>query len=70
MKNYTVKLTLKEQEDWEEYFEKRQKELELLQDKIIKLEHEINEIVFDLYGLSQNERKIVSRNVENENLVN
>lgn len=70
MKSYTVKLTLKEQEDWEEYFEKRQKELELLQDKIIKLEHEINEIVFDLYGLSQNERKIVSRNVENENLVN
>jgi len=70
LKNYTVKLTLKEQEDWEEYFEKRQKELELLQDKIIKLEHEINEIVFDLYGLSQNERKIVSRNVENENLVN
>ena len=70
MKSSTVKLTLKEQEDWEEYFEKRQKELELLQDKIIKLEHEINEIVFDLYGLSQNERKIVSRNVENENLVN
>jgi len=54
-----VSLSLKEQDDWEEYFEDYKKEILELKSEIEKCDKEIDEMVFDLYGLSEEERKVV-----------
>ncbi len=54
-----VKLSLKDQDEWEEYFDSYKVEVVELKTKIDTCDREIDEMVFDLYGLSDQERELV-----------
>jgi type I restriction-modification system DNA methylase subunit len=59
LKKKKVTLTLKEQDEWEEYFESYQKELLEIKAEIDKMDGEIDEMVYELYGLSGEEVAVV-----------
>lgn len=54
-----VKLSLKEQDAWEDYFDSYKKEILDLKSQINTCDKEIDEMVFDLYWLDEEERKVV-----------
>jgi len=54
-----VKLSLKDQDEWEEYFEGYKIEIVELKSKIDACDKQIDEMVLDLYGLSEEERGVV-----------
>jgi hypothetical protein len=54
-----VKLTLKEQDEWSDYFEGYKKELTGLKQEIEKTDREIDQMVYKLYGLTEEEIRIV-----------
>ncbi len=56
-------LTLKDQDEWEECFETYQKELLELQSKINTTDKQIDEMVYELYGLDEDEIKVVEGRV-------
>lgn len=53
------KLPLAEQADLMQYFEQNKSTILALQSQIDQTDREIDEMVFDLYGLNEEERKIV-----------
>lgn len=53
------KISLKEQDEWEDYFNNYKKELLKLRGDIDKTDEEINKKVYDLYGLTKEEIKVV-----------
>jgi len=59
LKKKKVTLTLKEQDEWEEYFEAYQKELLEIQAKIDAMDKLIDEMVYALYGFSEDEIAVV-----------
>lgn len=59
LKKKKVVLSLKDQDEWEEYFDSYKKEVLELKEKIDSCDKEIDEMVFDLYGLSEEEREVV-----------
>jgi len=63
LKKKKVTLTLKDQDEWEEYFETYQKELLELQSQIDTTDKQIDEMVYALYGLSEDEIKVVEGRV-------
>ena len=54
-----VKLSLKQQDEWEEYFTEYKNQLQELQTQIIATDKEINALVYKLYGLTEEEIKVV-----------
>ena len=62
LKKKKVTLTLKDQDEWEEYFETYQKELLELQSQINATDKQIDEMVYELYGLSEDEVAVVEGN--------
>ena len=48
-----------QQDEWEEYFEAYQKELLELQTEIDATDKQIDEMVYELYGLSEAEVSVV-----------
>lgn len=54
-----VNLSLKDQDEWEDYFTSYKKEALGLKSEIDNCDKEIDEMVFDLYGLNEEERKVV-----------
>jgi len=59
LKKKKIKLSLVEQDEWEEYFEAYQKELLELQSQIESTDREIDKMVYELYGLSDEEIAVV-----------
>ena len=59
LKKQKIKLTLVQQDEWEEYFSKNVSECLQLAQQIRATDNEIDERVFDLYGLTPEEREIV-----------
>lgn len=59
LKKQKIKLTLSQQDEWEEYFNQRVAECQILSAQIKATDNEIDNHVFDLYGLTEEERKIV-----------
>jgi len=59
LKKKKVTLSLKEQDEWEEYFESYQKELLEIKAEIDATDREIDEMVYALYGLSEEEVAVV-----------
>ncbi|HHH37840.1 MAG TPA: hypothetical protein ENK77_04415 [Epsilonproteobacteria bacterium] len=53
LKKKKATLSLKEQDEWEEYFESYQKELLEIKAQIEKTDQEIDEMVYGLYGLNE-----------------
>ena len=62
LKKKKVTLSLTQQDEWEEYFESYQKELLELQDQIDKTDKEIDAMVYELYGLTEEEIAVVEGN--------
>jgi type I restriction-modification system DNA methylase subunit len=68
-KNY-VTLTLEKQDEWETYFETKKNEIIKIKDKIKKIDMDIDDLVYDLYGITKDERKIIEnviRHASSEN---
>ena len=59
LKKQKIKLSLAQQDEWEEYFNQRVAECQTLSAQIKATDNEIDNKVFDLYGLTEEERKIV-----------
>lgn len=57
-----VKLSLSEEAEWEDYFLKESKQALELKSEIEKTDKEIDKMVYELYGLSEEEIKIVEGN--------
>ena len=59
LKKQKIKLSLSQQDEWEDYFNQRVAECQDLSAQIKATDNEIDNRVFDLYGLTEEERKIV-----------
>ena len=62
LKKQKIKLSLVQQDEWEEYFNQYRQACQELTSQIAVTDDEIDQRVFDLYGLSQEEREIVLGN--------
>jgi hypothetical protein len=54
-----TKLSLKDADEWEDYFKSHKTGIIELSQRILKLENEIDMKVFDLYGLSEEQKRVV-----------
>ena len=59
LKKQKIKLSLVQQDEWEEFFNKYRQACQELSEQIKATDNEIDQRVFDLYGLTQEEREIV-----------
>ena len=59
LKKQKIKLTLVQQDEWEEYFNQYRQACQELSEEINATDNEIDQRVFDLYGLTQEERDII-----------
>jgi hypothetical protein len=59
LKKLKIKLSLVQQDEWEDYFNQRVAECQKLSAQIKAIDNEIDNKVFDLYGLTPEEREIV-----------
>ena len=59
LKKQKIKLTLSQQDEWEDYFTERLSECQQLTAQIRATDQDINNRVFDLYGLTEEECQIV-----------
>ena len=57
-----VKLSLSQKADWEDYFIAEKSKAETLNNEITKTDKEIDGMVYELYGLSEEEVKVVEAN--------
>lgn len=59
LRKQKIRLSLSQQDEWEDYFNSRSKECQGLIAQISATDNEIDQRVFDLYGLTPEEREIV-----------
>ncbi|MBQ1827831.1 MAG: hypothetical protein II115_01390, partial [Prevotella sp.] len=59
LKKQKIRIPVKEQGEWKDYFNDRVAECQELSAQIKTTDNEIDNRVFDLYGLTEEERKIV-----------
>ena len=59
LKKQKFALTLKEQDEWEEYFDSYKQQCNDLSSQIAKTDREIDYMVYNLYGLTDAEIEIV-----------
>ena len=57
-----IKLSLKEEIEWEEIFLEKKEEAEKVNNEIEITDKEIDGMVYELYGLSEEEIKIIEKN--------
>ena len=67
LKRLKIKLSLSEQDEWEEHFDLYKSEINSLQAEIKQIENEIDQMVYELYGLSEEETQIVENSFEKSN---
>lgn len=60
LKKQKIKLSLTQQDEWEEYFNQYRTDCKQLSSQIAATDNEIDQRVFDLYGLTEEERKVVN----------
>lgn len=59
LKKQKIKLTLIQQDEWEDYFNQYSEACQTLSQQITQTNNEIDQRVFDIYGLTAEEREIV-----------
>jgi len=64
LKKQKVKLSLVQQDEWEEYFNSYKSEINQLQIKINKTDKEIDQMVYQLYNLTDDEIAIVENSIK------
>lgn len=52
-------LSLFEQDDWEKYFIRQKNEISTIDSNIKKLEETLDKIVFEIYGINENEKNLI-----------
>ena len=62
LKKAKIKLSLKDEMEWEEIFLEKKEEAEKVKNEIEMTDKEIDRMVYELYGLSEEEIKIVEEN--------
>ena len=62
LKKSKIKLSLKEEIEWEEIFLEKKEEADKVKNEIEMTDKEIDGMVYELYGLSEEEIKIVEEN--------
>ena len=62
LKKQKIALSLKQQDEWEEYFTDYKTECNALSAQISATDKEIDGLVYGLYGLSEKEKKIIENN--------
>ena len=62
LKKQKIRLSLAQQDEWEEYFKQYAEACQALSQQISETDEEIDTRVFDLYGLTPEEREIVLKN--------
>ncbi len=63
LKKQKLVLSLKDQDEWEDYFNTYKQEINTLQAEINKTDKEIDQMVYELYGLTEEEIKVVENNI-------
>ena len=63
LKKQKVKLNLSEESEWMQYFNEQKQKANELQTQITQTDREIDRMVYDLYGLTDEEIKIVEESV-------
>jgi len=58
-----VKLSLSEEAEWMQYFNEQKEKAQTLKSKIAKTDNDIDQMVYELYGLNEKEIKIVEGEV-------
>lgn len=58
-KNCSKKFTLNDQDEWQSYFNDNKTQILQLDNKISKLDEQVNKKVYELYGISDEEQKII-----------
>jgi len=66
LKKQKIKLSLSQQDEWEDYYNERLAECRELSAQIKATNTEIDNRVFDLYGLTEEERQIVMEVIINK----
>ena len=59
LKKQKIHISVKEQDEWEDFFNERVAECQALSAQIKATDEEIDNKVFDLYGLTEDERKTI-----------
>jgi len=59
LKKQKIKLSLVQQDEWEDYFNQYRQACQELSEQIKATDEEIDRLVFDLYELTEEERRIV-----------
>jgi type I restriction-modification system DNA methylase subunit len=59
LKKKKVKLSLKEEAEWMEYFNEQKAKADELKSQIAQIDREIDEMVYELYGLGEEEIRVV-----------
>ena len=59
LKKQKIKLTLAQQDEWEEYFNQYKTVCQSLKTQIATTDNEIDKMVYELYGLTEEEVKVV-----------
>jgi hypothetical protein len=59
LKKKKVKFSLEEEAEWMQYFNKKKTEANALQAEIDRIDKEIDQMVYELYGLTEEEIRIV-----------
>ncbi len=59
LKKQKIKLSLVQQDEWEDYFNQYRQVCQELSEQIQATDNEIDDRVFDLYGLTQEEKRII-----------
>ena len=62
LKKQKIKLSLVQQDEWEEYFTAYKNEINQLQLEISSIDKEIDQMVYELYELTEEEIKLVESN--------
>ena len=66
IKELKIKISIDKKEELLEFFERHKRELTELKEKIDITDREIDKMVFDLYGISEEERQIITVNQAKE----
>jgi hypothetical protein len=59
LKKQKIKLTLSQQDEWEEYFDQYKSECNSISEQIAESDKKIDRMVYELYGLTEEEIKVV-----------
>ena len=61
LKKQKIKLTLPQQDEWEDYFNQYKTECNKISEEIAKTDRKIDGMVYELYGLTEEEIKVVEK---------